>query len=76
MNAPHNISGIIREFVDTQQKTGLHELDLINLELWHIHQKEEALNLEQGVLRPLQRKVKNVNEEVDTVNRNIHSLEE
>ncbi|XP_037045448.1 uncharacterized protein LOC119080933 [Bradysia coprophila] len=72
---PNNITTIIKEFVETQQMTGLHELDLNNLELWHLHQKEEMIDLEQGVLKPLQRKVKKANEEVYMVNKKINSLE-
>lgn len=73
---PNDIKSMIEEFVDTQEMTGLHELDLNTLELWHLRQREEVVNLEHGVLKPLQRKFKKVSEEVDVVTKKIDSFEE
>lgn len=73
---PSNIETTVKNFVDTQNVTGIHDLDLINLELWHSNKKNEVLNLAQDVLKPLQRKVKNINTEIEQVQKKVTALDE
>ncbi|KAJ6642558.1 hypothetical protein Bhyg_07510 [Pseudolycoriella hygida] len=64
-NLPKTLGNTINEFVDIQNKTGLHDLNLVNLEVWNLNKKLEKYNLEHDVLRPLQRKVKNVTKMIE-----------
>lgn len=73
---PSNIETTVKNFVDTQNVTGIHDLDLINLELWHSNKKNEVLSLAQDVLKPLQRKVKNINTEIEQVQKKVTALDE
>lgn len=73
---PNNIETTIKNFVDTQNVTGIYDLDLINLELWHSNKKNEVLNLQQDILKPLQRKVKNINREIEQVQKQVTALDE
>lgn len=73
---PSNIKTTIKEFVDTQKATGVHDLDLNNLELWHVNKKAELHDLEQDILKPLQRKVKNINRETEKEEKKINALVE
>lgn len=75
MNAlPNNLNAEIKEVVDTQRMTGLHDMDLINLELWYINKKEEVHSLEQDILKPLQRKVRKINKEIEKDETKINLL--
>lgn len=71
---PSNIEATIKTFVETQKTTGLQDLDLINLKLWHLNKKDEVLNVEQGVLKPLQRKVGKISREVEKEQKKIIAL--
>lgn len=73
---PSSIKTTIKEFVDTQKATGVHGMDLINLEQWHVNKEAELHNLQQDILKPLQRKVRNINRETATEEQKIKALVE
>lgn len=73
---PSNIQSTIKDYVATQRMTGLHDLDLTNLELWHLNKKDEILGLEQDIVKPLQRKVDQIVGEIEKVDKKIVALSE
>lgn len=73
---PNNLQSTIKEYVEIQKATGLHDLDLKNLEAWHLNKKVEMETLEQDILKPLQRKDKHVDKEIGKEERKINALTE
>lgn len=73
---PTKLQSTIKEYIDVQKETGLYDLDSSNLEVWHLNKKIEAHTLEQDILKPLQRKVKNVNREIEKEEKKINVLNE
>lgn len=73
---PSNLETSIKEFVETQKVTGLHDVDPIHLELWHLNKKDEVHSLEQEILKPLKRKVRNINNEIAKEEKKFEALAE
>lgn len=73
---PSNLQTTIKDFVDTQKFTGLHDMNSINLVLWHLNKKDEVHSLEQEILKPLKRKVRNINNEIVKEEKKIDALVE
>lgn len=71
-----DLQSIIKECVEIQKATGLHDLDMLSLKVFHLNKKAEAVMLEQEIMKPLQRKVKNLVKEVGKAKEKIEKLTE
>lgn len=73
---PSNLQTTIKDFVDTQKLTGLHDMNSINLELWQLNKKDDVHSLGQEILKPLKKKVRNIKNEIVKEEKKIEALVE
>lgn len=71
---PSDIQNIIKDCV--REEAGIDDLNLLDLEMWHLRRKGDVLDLERDILKPLQRKTREVNDEIIEVESKISALDE